>query len=34
LGTRPAAARIVSRISGAVMIAIGLFLLAERLIGR
>ena len=32
LGTRPAAARIVSRVSGAAMIAIGLFLIIERLL--
>jgi threonine/homoserine/homoserine lactone efflux protein len=34
LGTRPAAARIVSRVSGSVMIGIGLFLLVEQLISR
>lgn len=34
LGTRPAAARIVSRISGSAMIAIGVFLLVEQLINR
>ncbi|MFJ8847565.1 LysE family translocator [Streptomyces cyaneofuscatus] len=33
LGTRPAAARTVTRISGAMMIAIGGFLLVERLAG-
>lgn len=32
LGTRPTAARIVSRVSGALMISIGLILLAERLL--
>jgi len=31
LRTRPTAARSVTRISGAAMVAIGLFLLAERL---
>ncbi|WP_329525226.1 LysE family translocator [Streptomyces sp. NBC_01462] len=33
LSTRPSAARIVTRISGAMMIAIGIFLLVERLAG-
>ncbi|MFM9585098.1 Threonine/homoserine/homoserine lactone efflux protein [Streptomyces sp. cf124] len=33
LSTRPSAARVVSRISGAMMIAIGAFLLVERLAG-
>ncbi|MFD5338749.1 LysE family translocator [Streptomyces hawaiiensis] len=33
LGTRPAAARAVTRVSGAMMIAIGGFLLVERLAG-
>ena len=32
LGTRPAAALIVSRVSGAAMVAIGLFLIVERLL--
>ena len=32
LGTRPAAARVVGRVSGALMIVIGLFLIAERLL--
>ena len=32
LGTRPGAARIVSRVSGSAMIAIGLFLIGERLL--
>ncbi|MCS5730224.1 LysE family translocator [Herbiconiux moechotypicola] len=32
LGTRPAAARIVSRVSGAAMVAIGVFLIVERLL--
>jgi threonine/homoserine/homoserine lactone efflux protein len=32
LGTRPAAARIVSRVAGAAMIAIGAFLIVERLV--
>jgi len=33
LGTRPGAARIVGRVSGAAMIAIGLFLVVEGLLG-
>ncbi|WP_421106876.1 LysE family translocator [Streptomyces sp. NEAU-S77] len=33
LKTRPSAARAVTRVSGAMMIAIGVFLLAERLVG-
>ncbi|WP_406381831.1 hypothetical protein [Streptomyces sp. NBC_01618] len=33
LRTRPSAARAVTRVSGAMMIAIGGFLLAERLAG-
>ncbi|MFF9653362.1 LysE family translocator [Streptomyces sp. NPDC014622] len=33
LSTRPSAARVVTRISGAMMIAIGAFLLVERLVG-
>ncbi|WP_329293748.1 LysE family translocator [Streptomyces sp. NBC_01455] len=33
LSTRPSAARVVTRISGAMMIAIGIFLLVERLAG-
>ncbi|MFF9402519.1 LysE family transporter [Streptomyces sp. NPDC014744] len=33
LSTRPSAARVVTRISGAMMIAIGAFLLVERLAG-
>ncbi|MFI1769565.1 hypothetical protein ACH41H_47275 [Streptomyces sp. NPDC020800] len=33
LNTRPSAARVVTRISGAMMIAIGGYLLVERLAG-
>ncbi|MFE7597890.1 LysE family translocator [Streptomyces sp. NPDC057494] len=33
LSTRPSAARVITRISGAMMIAIGAFLLLERLVG-
>jgi threonine/homoserine/homoserine lactone efflux protein len=33
LKTRPSAARVVTRVSGAMMIAIGAFLLVERLAG-
>lgn len=32
LGTRPSAARVVSRVSGAAMVTVGLFLLVERLV--
>jgi hypothetical protein len=34
LGARPAAARMVTRFSGAAMVTIGIFLPAEQLLGK